>query len=198
MSMGFIRHHCRQIKRANGQSLVETALILPLLTLLLLGVVEFGLVLYAHVQVANAAREAARAASLYNSTRYAPWADGSTIKTCEGTIDGWSLNEAVQQAIVNRGIATSGSNKGCPNTSGTIVYTSLGRLDPAASFNATVSPAQSTYYNATTNPKSSPTPGTTGTVTLVYPYQLPVVSNLIPYLSNPILIRKSVQYEYQQ
>jgi hypothetical protein len=86
----------------------------------------------------------------------------------------------------------------CPNTSGTIIYASLGRLDPTATFNATVAPLQSTYYNATTNPKSSPTPGTTGTVTLVYSYQLPILSNFIPYLSNPIQIRKSVQYEYQQ
>jgi Flp pilus assembly protein TadG len=194
----FAAHYRRRKWGVSGQSLVETALILPLLTLLLIGLVEFGMLLYAHVQVANAAREAARAASLYNSTRYGPWADGSTINTCEGSIDGWSLNLAVQQAIVNRGISTSGSSKGCPNTSGTIIYTSLGRLDSTATFNATVTPAQSTYYNATTNPKSSPTPGTAGTVTLVYSYQLPIVSNLIPYLSNPISIRKSVQYEYQQ
>jgi Flp pilus assembly protein TadG len=198
VSTRFVEHYRRRNKSANGQSLVETALMLPLLTLLLMGLIEFGMILYAHVQVANAAREAARSASLYNSTRYAPWADGSTIKNCEGSIEGWSLNQAVQQAIVNRGKATSGSNEGCPNTSGTIVYTSLGQLDSTATFTATVTPTQSTYYNTTTNPKSSPTSGTTGTVTLVYSYQLPIVSNLIPYLSNPISIRKSVQYEYQQ
>lgn len=179
---------------SRGQSLVETALLLPLLIVLLFGVVEFGFFLYAHIQVANAAREAARAASLYNSTRYVPWSDGSTIKTCEGSIEGWSLNQAVQQAIVNRGMATSGSNKGCPNTSGTIVYTSLGRLTSTVVFTVTVSPAQSTY----TSPSFSPTPGTTGTVTLTYPYRLPILSNFLPILKDPVLIRKSVQYEYQQ
>lgn len=198
MSIRFAAHFCGRDRRVVGQSLIETALILPLLTVMLLGVVELGLILYAHVQVANAAREAARAASLYSSIRYTQWADGSTIKNCEGSIEGWSLNLTVQQAIVNRGISTSGSNKGCPNTSGTIVYTSLGRLNPTATYNVTVSPAQSTYYNATSNPESVPTPGTAGTVTLVYQYQLPIVSNLIPFLSNPISIRKSVQYEYQQ
>ncbi len=196
--MKFFVWRCSPCQRAAGQSLAETALILPILTLLLLGVAEFGFMLYAHVQVSNAAREAARAASLYNATRYVPWADGSTIKTCEGTIDGWSLNQTLQQVIVNRGISTSGSDKGCPNSSGSIVYTSLGRLDATVVFTATVTPAQSTYYNATNNVTSSPTPGTTGTVTLVYPYRLPILSNLIPYLKNPILIRKSVQYQYVQ
>src|SRR5207249_360536 len=55
--------------RRSGQSMVEMALLLPILTLLLLGVIEFGFILYAHVQLANAAREAGRAASLYRSTR---------------------------------------------------------------------------------------------------------------------------------
>lgn len=47
-----------------GNSLVETALILPVLLILFLGIVEVGFFLFAHVQVANATREGARYGSL--------------------------------------------------------------------------------------------------------------------------------------
>jgi len=82
-------------KRAGGQSLVEMALVIPILVMLLTGVFEFGLLLYAHVQVSNAAREAGRAASLYRSTRYIT-IDGNNTPSCDGSIDGWALNQAVR------------------------------------------------------------------------------------------------------
>jgi Flp pilus assembly protein TadG len=44
--------------------LVEIALVLPVLLVLFLGIVEVGFLLFAHVQVANAAREGARTGSL--------------------------------------------------------------------------------------------------------------------------------------
>jgi len=44
----------------NGQDLVEYALIFPLLMLLLLGIMEFGIVVQAYDSIANAAREGAR------------------------------------------------------------------------------------------------------------------------------------------
>jgi Flp pilus assembly protein TadG len=47
-----------------GNSLVEVALVLPVVLILFLGVVEVAFVLLAHVQVANATREGARYASL--------------------------------------------------------------------------------------------------------------------------------------
>jgi len=51
-------------RRAQGQSLVEIALVLPALLILFLGIAEVGFLLYAHVQVANSAREGARYGSL--------------------------------------------------------------------------------------------------------------------------------------
>ncbi len=51
--------------RCKGQSFVEFALILPILTILLVGVTELGFIFYAYVQVSNAAREGARAGSRY-------------------------------------------------------------------------------------------------------------------------------------
>jgi Flp pilus assembly protein TadG len=43
-----------------GQDLVETALILPVFLLLAVGVIEFGLMIFAYNSVASAAREGAR------------------------------------------------------------------------------------------------------------------------------------------
>ncbi len=48
-----------------GQSLVELALTLPLMLTLTMGIIEFGFVLWAHVQVAGAAGQGARAGSLF-------------------------------------------------------------------------------------------------------------------------------------
>jgi Flp pilus assembly protein TadG len=47
-----------------GQSLVEIALVLPVLVILLLGIAEVGFLLFSHVQVANATRAGARYGSL--------------------------------------------------------------------------------------------------------------------------------------
>lgn len=46
-----------------GQSLVELALVFPLLLLILLGIIDFGRVYFAYVTITNASREGARYAS---------------------------------------------------------------------------------------------------------------------------------------
>lgn len=47
-------------KNEKGQSIVEFALILPILLFLIMGIVQFGLILSGYVTVSNAAREGAR------------------------------------------------------------------------------------------------------------------------------------------
>ena len=47
-----------------GQSLVETALMLPVLLLLLTGIIDFGLLFNNYLIVSNASREGARAAAI--------------------------------------------------------------------------------------------------------------------------------------
>jgi hypothetical protein len=49
-----------RFRRDGGQELLEFALILPLLLLILLGIMEFGLVILSYNTIANAAREGAR------------------------------------------------------------------------------------------------------------------------------------------
>ena len=50
----------RRLRDRRGQSLVEFAVVFPVFILLLAGMVDFGLGLYANVTIINAAREGAR------------------------------------------------------------------------------------------------------------------------------------------
>ncbi len=52
-----------------GQDLIEFALVLPVLLLLLLGIMEFGIIIFSYNTVANAAREGARLGVLPISTQ---------------------------------------------------------------------------------------------------------------------------------
>src|SRR5437762_7539795 len=51
-------------QRTRGQSMVEFALIVPLLFLFILGIIEMGYALFVYTSVQNAAREGARAAAV--------------------------------------------------------------------------------------------------------------------------------------
>lgn len=50
-----------------GQSVVEFALILPILLLVLFGIIEFSLVVYNQAMITNASREGARYGALFNA-----------------------------------------------------------------------------------------------------------------------------------
>lgn len=54
------------MKSEKGQSLVEFALVLPLLVLLLFGIIDFARVFHVYLTMDHAGREAARAASIGN------------------------------------------------------------------------------------------------------------------------------------
>ncbi|MFO7820344.1 MAG: TadE/TadG family type IV pilus assembly protein [Halanaerobacter sp.] len=53
-------------KEEKAQSLVELALVLPVLLLILFGIVEFGRIFHAYLVIANAARTGARAGVIKN------------------------------------------------------------------------------------------------------------------------------------
>ncbi len=71
-------------KQPSGQATVETALLIPMLIVLLLGIIMVGFNIYAFVQVTNAAREGARAGSLF------------LIRKAE---TGLTLDQTVQRAV---------------------------------------------------------------------------------------------------
>jgi len=55
----------RRRSRAEGQSLVEFALVLTPLLLILLGIIQFGFIFNSYVTLTNAARESAREGTVY-------------------------------------------------------------------------------------------------------------------------------------
>jgi Flp pilus assembly protein TadG len=194
------------IRRA--QSLTELALLMPLLTLLLVGLLELGFLLYAHVEVSSAAREAARAASLYRATRYSSFADNEISKAnpkkCAPTIAGWSLQQTIEQAILRRTLDSSG----CPTTGGVIVFSALGLLDSTQATSTSPIPFACPSGNAngwsvgltpafTATGTVMPTPGAQATVTLCYPYRPILLSELLPFFDDPVWISKAVNFLYQ-
>jgi Flp pilus assembly protein TadG len=49
-----------RLRREGGQDLIEFALILPVLLLLIIGIMQFGVAVFSYNTIANAAREGAR------------------------------------------------------------------------------------------------------------------------------------------
>lgn len=52
------------LKKGRGQALVETALVLPVILLILMGIVDFGILFNNYLVISNASREAARSAAV--------------------------------------------------------------------------------------------------------------------------------------
>ena len=57
------------VRQSKGQSLVEFALVLPLLLILIFGVIEFSILMYDKAVLTNASREGARAGIVATSPR---------------------------------------------------------------------------------------------------------------------------------
>src|SRR3989449_5175395 len=57
---------CHRLSRSRGQAVVETALLVPILMLLVMGSADLGRVFYYSIAVTNAAREAARQGTYYD------------------------------------------------------------------------------------------------------------------------------------
>ncbi len=68
MMMNSVRTRPRRRRAGPAQSLAELALIMPVLTMMVLGTLDLGRLFYTEVSLANAAREAAKTASLSPGT----------------------------------------------------------------------------------------------------------------------------------
>jgi Flp pilus assembly protein TadG len=80
----------RRGPRSRGQSLVELALILPVLMLLVAATVDLGRMFYSQITITNAAREAA----LEAAQRPTSWAAGQPCNTTTNRVMCRALNEA--------------------------------------------------------------------------------------------------------
>lgn len=67
-----------------GQSIVEMAIVLPLLLVLILGMVEFGWILNGQITLTSAAREGARVAVIYENATEAAVAVQSAVEASAG------------------------------------------------------------------------------------------------------------------
>lgn len=87
-----------------GQALVETALVLPILLMLLFGIVDFGRIFHAYLTLDHVGREAARMASVQQY-------DESTIKT-KAVSSAVGLNITPAHIVINYEDGTPSSGKG--------------------------------------------------------------------------------------
>lgn len=88
----------RTVRGGRGQSLVEFALILPVLVILLLGIIDFGMGLRSYISLTNATREGARFAAVGNTAGIYPTdCDGLTNTSVIGRVcvalEGLDLND---------------------------------------------------------------------------------------------------------
>lgn len=153
-------------RHRRGQSLVELAMVTPMLFALVLGIAEFGFLFTAYVQVSNAAREGARAGSryVYVFTRLADeqakndeqrgWGTGISGYQWYGRVP---VVEAVKQEL--EGLPQSGFDQGSYSSPRDLVIT----------------------YPDTAGPFSSGPRWTDHVVVQVtYHYSLPLTSTLVP------------------
>lgn len=112
-----------------GQSLVEMAMVLPVLTFLTFGLVDFGRAYYFQVSVTNSAREGARVGilNIYTGPQSPTCSSSNSYATCPVQTDAAIVN-AVNSELTYSGIQPSsiticpphdstGSTTGCPDSS---------------------------------------------------------------------------------
>jgi Flp pilus assembly protein TadG len=106
-------------RSAAGQSLVEFALVLPLLFLLIVNVLNFGGMLYAWVTVANAARSGAQYMMMGGSTAHSPIAPTAA-----------QISAVVTQDLLSLPNRASAVVRVCKNNNGTVTCTPAGGTPP--------------------------------------------------------------------
>jgi Flp pilus assembly protein TadG len=103
-------------ERSRGQSVVEFALVLPILLLLLAATVDFGRLFYAYVAVENAAKEGA----LYGAR--SPLCDDATNVNCSDPNNvAWHVTNEASNLKDSNGVSLLSSTVACRDTAGTLV-----------------------------------------------------------------------------
>jgi Flp pilus assembly protein TadG len=93
------RNPVRPRVAAEGQSLVEFALVIPIFLMLLIGTIEFSLVFNAQLSINFATREAALVAAEAGN---ASGADCAILRTIEDTVSAPADNNLVTQVVIYR------------------------------------------------------------------------------------------------
>ena len=181
--MKFFRHVSLHMTRSaapsqqqRGQSAVEIALILPVLLILLTGIIMVGFIMYAYNQVSNAAREGARAGSLYRTTQ---------------AQSGWTnVLQPVQNVIYDPSTGESALGSLPINASSFVVTSS----DVVCQIRKEAE-SYATAYNCAG--VTAPQAGDRLYVQVTYRYTQPILSAFLPVFPQPIVIVKNVMMEIQ-
>lgn len=83
-------------RRDRAQSLVEFALVIPLFLLLLLGLIDFGRLLFSYISLANGSREMARVVAISGTTGSAPIDAFNNLTIIGGAMDPTSDSVVMQ------------------------------------------------------------------------------------------------------
>jgi len=118
----------RSAERSRGQSLVEFALVGPLLLVLVFGCVDFGRAYFHENQLTNAAREGMRLAILQDHV--CNTLNGPLASCGAGSTSSVSNETSVCQSILNEGALISSSNWHC-SEGGTLPASGTGTADSA-------------------------------------------------------------------
>ena len=87
-----------------GQALVETTFMILAVLLLLMGIIEFGFLFYAYVRVSNAAREGARAGSLwliYREPTLCNAVSEAVLSAVSAIQEGGTITIALEEGVVD-------------------------------------------------------------------------------------------------
>lgn len=92
---------------ARGQAMVELALVAPLFIMLLVGIITLGIGVFYQQQVTNAAREAARYASIHSASaqcptdsHLTPTAPPKSYSPCDAPANSWPLMTAAGRKLI--------------------------------------------------------------------------------------------------
>jgi Flp pilus assembly protein TadG len=77
----------KSIRDSRGQTFVEFALALPILTVLLFGIIQFGVAFHDYVTITDAARAGARKAAVSRQTSDPPGACRAAVLAARGSLD---------------------------------------------------------------------------------------------------------------
>jgi hypothetical protein len=89
----------RFLRKEKGQSIVEFALVVPILLIFVMGIIEFGFMFNAYLTISNASREAARLGALGETNT----AIELRVDTIAGRLDASRIGVQVTPNIRDRG-----------------------------------------------------------------------------------------------
>lgn len=99
-----------------GTYVLELAAILPVILVLLLGIIDFALIMYAHGTVSEAARAGARYAIVHGSKAASPVGPAANDTTIESVVRANALALVSSQLTVTSSWSTGRNDPNCPVT----------------------------------------------------------------------------------